>query len=108
MNSIEMKTILSFSIFKGNSKRSNCRIKSKVSEIYGLLKPFSPKRIKRNVQIFSRIKRSADELDNLLNEIASDEELLNLSLHGIDKEKVQNSPLLQYLLLRKPSLFLSL
>ncbi|XP_031624826.1 uncharacterized protein LOC116341725 [Contarinia nasturtii] len=47
-----------------------------------------------------KIKRSTEELDSLLNEIVSDEELLNLStLHGIDKEKVQNSPLLQYLLL---------
>ncbi|XP_055300357.1 uncharacterized protein LOC129567471 isoform X2 [Sitodiplosis mosellana] len=49
-----------------------------------------------------KIKRSTDELDNLLNEIVSDEELLNLAIHGVDKEKVQNSALLQYLLLRKP------
>lgn len=49
------------------------------------------------------MKRSTDELENLLNEIISDEELHNLPTH--DKEKFQNSPLLQYLLLRKPSLF---
>lgn len=55
-----------------------------------------------------RIKRSTDDLDNLLNEIFTDEEFLNyLTIHGIDKEKVQSSPILQYLLLRKPSLFIN-
>lgn len=55
--------------------------------------------------IFFRIKRSADELDNLLNEIAADDEYLNVPIHVIDKEKLQSSPLLQYLLLHKPRLF---
>lgn len=57
-----------------------------------------------------RIKRSVEDLDSLLNEIITDEELLNLPLHVADKEKPksQYSPLLQYLLLRKPSLFYNL
>lgn len=54
------------------------------------------------------MKRSVEDLDNLLNQLITDEELHNLPLHATDKDKSQYSPLLQYLLLRKPSLFYEL
>lgn len=51
-----------------------------------------------------RMKRStADDLNSILNEIATEEELRNVP--NIDKEKLQNYALLQYLLLHKPSMF---
>ncbi|XP_031623143.1 uncharacterized protein LOC116340675 [Contarinia nasturtii] len=47
-----------------------------------------------------KIKNPNDDPDNLLKEIFSDEKIVNfLALHGIDKTKVPNSPLLQYFLL---------
>lgn len=61
-------------------------------------------------QFYYRAKRSAlsalsdADIDNILNEIVSDEELLNMPIHGIDKDKAPNAALLQYLLMRKPSL----
>lgn len=43
-----------------------------------------------------------DELNALLSE-ATDADLLNLPLRSLDKEKLQNSPLLQYIVIRKQS-----
>ena len=73
-----------------------------------VIESFANCKLKYTNIFFCRIKRSTDELDNLLNEIFTDEEFLNyLTIHGVDKEKVQSSPILQYLLLRKPSLFIN-
>lgn len=54
------------------------------------------------MSIFSnRIKRSTNELDNLLNDIISSDEI---PFHiAADREKFSNAPLLQYLLLRSSS-----
>lgn len=56
----------------------------------------------KKINIFpNRIKRSTDELDNLLNDIISSDEI---PYHiAADREKFSNSPLLQYLLLRSSS-----
>lgn len=47
-------------------------------------------------------RRSIDELNALLSE-ATDGDILNLPLRSMDKEKLQSSPLLQYIVIRKQS-----
>lgn len=52
------------------------------------------------------MKRSTNELDNLLNEIISSDEI---PFHiATDREMISNAPLMQYLLLRSSSKFLIL
>lgn len=45
---------------------------------------------------------TVDDLNALLNEV-TDEDLLNLPIRSLDKQKLQNSPLLQYIVIRKQS-----
>lgn len=59
------------------------------------------------VYLLIRLRRStSDEINAILNEIATEEELLSLPNHNnMDKEKLQNYAILRFLMLHKPSIF---